>query len=180
MEEINNMKDYAEFASRFKEFMEEEGITNLNHIDDEPHYSNFPCDCCQRLLAGNRYGAAGYNPETKEVQEYNICPDCLYFATYGRLDDETMLRVMDSIDPDEPMQQVTEQIDPSDWSMKAKLRMLRLQERNGANINLAQIRHMYQVTHGKEMPGDMPFVEAVRILCEHWSDKVLWDILQDM
>lgn len=109
-------KEYAEYEQRFREFMEGEGIQNLStgHItcpscdvewDDndkcpecnsdretcnEPFFSWSPCDCCQSPLGGNREHATGYNPTTKEIQEYTICEDCAYYAEYGRLDDRTM------------------------------------------------------------------------------------------
>jgi hypothetical protein len=56
----------------------------------EPWFSWRPCECCRRSLGGNREHATGYNPTTKEIQEYDVCEDCIYYAEYGQLDDMTM------------------------------------------------------------------------------------------
>lgn len=60
---------------------------------DEPFFSNRPCDCCKTYLAGNRCHATGYNPEEKQIQEYDVCEDCVYYAEYGQLDDQTMMEI---------------------------------------------------------------------------------------
>lgn len=83
--------EYAQFESTFTAFMEAEGRDNLSSAnDEEPYFSWHPCDCCRRPLGGMRYEANGYNPTTKEVQEYKVCEDCLYYSEYGQLDDQTM------------------------------------------------------------------------------------------
>ena len=80
----------------------QEGISGLpikcgcgNTLDslEEPFFSGEWCDCCGTHLAGDRYKASGYNPNTKEIYDYEVCPDCLYYAEYGRLDDMTMLDI---------------------------------------------------------------------------------------
>lgn len=68
---------------------------------DEPYFSWSGCDCCGGLLGGNREHASGYNPKTKEIQEYKVCTDCIYYAEYGQLDDMTMMNVEESKKKDE-------------------------------------------------------------------------------
>ena len=109
-----NKQEYAEYQAAVATFMEREGIRNLStgHIScpeckaevqegkcpthglvDEPFFSWGSCDCCGTSLGGNREHATGYNPTTKEIQEYTICEDCAYYAEYGRLDDTTMAEI---------------------------------------------------------------------------------------
>jgi hypothetical protein len=114
-----NKREYAEYEAAVKDFFEAEGIANLTsgHIEcpdcgsewqddgecpegcgnrdcfNEPFFSRSPCDCCGTSLGGDREHATGWNPTTKEIQEYTICTDCVYYAEYGRLDDTTMLEV---------------------------------------------------------------------------------------
>lgn len=83
-----NAKEYAQFEARFRTFMEREGINNLSSDDDEGSFSWYRCECCKTDLGGTRYAATGWNGT--EVCTYRVCPDCLYYAAYGQLDDETM------------------------------------------------------------------------------------------
>ena len=89
-------KEYENYTTRVELFFKNEGINNLSQITDddgdcEPYFSSKNCDCCNRSLGGDRYDCNGYNPETKEVQEYSVCIDCVYYAEYGQLDDMTMM-----------------------------------------------------------------------------------------
>jgi len=92
-----NKAEYKQYEAAVKEFFFLEGIQNLSSGADrecnEPHFSWQRCDCCQRPLGGDREFATGFNPTTKEVREYEICMDCVYYAEYGRLDDATMQKV---------------------------------------------------------------------------------------
>ncbi|KKM74876.1 hypothetical protein LCGC14_1395940 [marine sediment metagenome] len=63
---------------------------------DEPSFSWTRCDCCDRDLGGDRYHATGYNRQADQIQEYSICVDCMYYAEYGRLDDQAMLDIEDN------------------------------------------------------------------------------------
>lgn len=90
-----NGAEYADYQERVKEFFEEEGIRNLSLEEDEngnseSWFSMNPCDCCGRPLGGDRFNASGWNPETKEVQKYEVCWDCIYMAEYGELEGEPM------------------------------------------------------------------------------------------
>ncbi len=113
-----NKQEYAEYEAAVKAYMEREGIANLStghircpacgseweedrcpkcnvdrEVADEPWFSWRWCDCCGTTLGGDREHATGYNPTSKEIQEYTICADCAYYSEYGRLDDTTMLEV---------------------------------------------------------------------------------------
>ena len=103
--------EYESYRAAVAAFMEREGIRNLSsgpsrcpecgsELEDgncqthglvnEPFFSWRPCDCCGTSLGGNREHATGWNPTKKQVQEYTICEDCVYYAEYGRLDDQAM------------------------------------------------------------------------------------------
>ena len=84
-------KQYQQYQRDVDVFFRSEGITNLSGNGDT-FFSWRECDCCGRTPGGDRETADGYNPETKEVQHYDgICADCVYYAEYGQLDDQTML-----------------------------------------------------------------------------------------
>jgi hypothetical protein len=98
LKDIETKSDYAEYEKRVKKFFEREGIQNLSAKSDdegntETYFSWRPCHCCGRSLGGDRYECDGYNPQTKAVYEYEVCTDCVYYAVYGRLDDQTMLAI---------------------------------------------------------------------------------------
>lgn len=93
-----NNQEYKEYEANVADFFKREGITNLSTVydeetgeNDEPSFSWGPCQCCGSTLGGDRYKCNGYNPTTKEVQNYTVCTDCVYYAEYGQLDDMTMM-----------------------------------------------------------------------------------------
>jgi len=93
-----NKTEYKQYENKVADFMEGEGITNLSTISDEngnvePYFSWSSCDCCGSMLGGNRYDCNGWNPRVKEIQEYTVCADCVYYAEYGQLDDMTMMDI---------------------------------------------------------------------------------------
>jgi len=96
-----NKDEYRDYQRAVTRFFEQEGVNNLSAIADddgtiEPSFSYFSsgCDCCGRTLGGNAYQANGFNPTTGEIQEYDeVCEDCIYYAEYGQLDDQTMLDI---------------------------------------------------------------------------------------
>ena len=90
-----NKNDYDDYKQAVDIFFKKEGINNLSQITDddgycEPYFSSINCDCCNRSLAGDRYKCNSYNAEYKEIYEYSVCTDCVYYAEYGYLDDVTM------------------------------------------------------------------------------------------
>jgi hypothetical protein len=91
--------EYLAYEKAVQSFFEREGVNNLSFVSEEeglcePFFSWRRCDCCGTHLGGDRYHCNGYNPTTKEVQEYDcVCGDCVYYAEYGRLDDMTMMEV---------------------------------------------------------------------------------------
>jgi len=92
-------QDYENYKKSVEEFFEGEGVSNLTCVATEdgmvePSFSWRACECCKTTLGGDRYECNGYNPTTKEVQDYEfICGDCVYFVEYGRLDDQTMMEI---------------------------------------------------------------------------------------
>lgn len=101
-----NAKQYQEYQESVAHFFKSEGVNNLSVKTDpetgeteEPYFSASQCDCCGSTLGGDRYNCDGFNPETKEVQDgYEVCTDCVYYAAYGELDDQTMLDIERSAD----------------------------------------------------------------------------------
>ena len=102
-----NRLQYEQYEKDVAAFMKSEGLNCLNNtppenlvysgsgVDDEvsePYFSHLPCDCCGSTLGGDREDCSGFNPETREVQDgYSVCRDCVYYAAYGELDDDTMM-----------------------------------------------------------------------------------------
>ncbi len=91
-------QEYSDYEQAAAAFFAQEGIQNLSTVadedgDTEPSFSWRSCDCCGSGLWGDRYDANGWNPTEKQVQEYSVCQDCIYYAEYGQLDDMTMLDV---------------------------------------------------------------------------------------
>ena len=98
--DIENKQDYMEYQKAVNDFFKREGIMNLSPVcnedeTNEPFFSWTPCECCGRPLGGDRETCSGYNPKTKEVYEYDVCLDCVYYAEYGELDDMTMMSIED-------------------------------------------------------------------------------------
>jgi len=100
---IETKSDYREYEERVKDFFRDEGIANLSaEVNEEgnaePYFSWTRCQCCDRDLGGDRYRSSGWNPASRQVQEYSyICGDCIYYAEYGQLDDTTMLDLKDDL-----------------------------------------------------------------------------------
>lgn len=116
-------KEYADYEASVRAFFGREGIENLSsghircpecneewtdgpgsydecpnghgHRDiwNEPSFSWRPCDCCGSSLGGNREHATGYHRERDEIREYEVCQDCVCYAEYGCLDDQTMMDI---------------------------------------------------------------------------------------
>ena len=77
-------------------FMKNEGINCLSisssgecpycgieqEEEQEAYFSHNKCECCSGL-PGNRYHATGYHEVSKEILCYEVCPECIYEASYG-------------------------------------------------------------------------------------------------
>lgn len=92
---------YENYQKKVADFFEREGINNLSTKSEdedghEPYFSWRSCECCQTTLGGDRYDCTGYHPKQKEIYEYSVCSDCLYYAEYGQLDDQSMIDIEDS------------------------------------------------------------------------------------
>ena len=107
-------KQYDEYVLAIYDTMQKDGIDSLciaydgSDLDEdgasfcpscnqevfpESFFSHTPCDICNSSLGGDRYHATGYNRDLDEIYCYDVCMDCLYFAEYGRLDDQTMMDI---------------------------------------------------------------------------------------
>lgn len=91
-------QEYQNYCDRFARFMQTHGLCNLTAKSDEngtsePYFSWSPCECCHRPLGGDRYDADGYSATQNCALEFTVCPDCIYYAEYGQLDDMTMLEM---------------------------------------------------------------------------------------
>ena len=86
-----NKEEYRAFEDSVRIFFEREGIEVLGSPDGEPLFSHNGCECCRRNLAGDRYTVPAKlkNSDVDDLT-YDICADCLYYITYGQLDDITM------------------------------------------------------------------------------------------
>ena len=94
MPDIWTKSDYEEYKTQVEKFFEREGITNLSPIDDkEAYFSWRSCDCCHSSAGNTLQDCNGYNPTSEQIQEYSICEGCIYYTTYGQLDDMTMMRL---------------------------------------------------------------------------------------
>jgi len=84
--------EYKEYQKQVEDFFEGECINNLSYDPDGgANFSTNTCECCGSQMAGDRYIAIAYSQMTQEVQEYEVCADCLHYAEYGHLDDMTMM-----------------------------------------------------------------------------------------
>lgn len=104
---IGTKADYAEYEERVREFFAREGVNGLSSMVDQhgntitDEFSRTPCDVCRRPLAGSRTHVAGFNPKTREITYYEVCPDCEYYTEYGQLDDMTMMDMKENIEDDD-------------------------------------------------------------------------------
>lgn len=111
--------EYVRYCERVAEFLAREGLDSLSPVSD-PDTGEWDgdhtttCDCCGQY--GSCYVSSGYNPTTKEVQGgYDVCEDCVYYLTYGNLDDDTMLQIeKDKKRPDRAKLCERERLKPED------------------------------------------------------------------
>lgn len=94
-------EDYAQYQANVAAFFKREGVGNLSQIliedeANEPYPSKQPCGCCGTREYGDREDCSGYDPTKKQIKEYAVCSDCVYYCEYGRLDDMTMLEIENS------------------------------------------------------------------------------------
>jgi hypothetical protein len=87
----------GDYEKTFKDFIKSEQISELHLFGDEtePHFSHLACDCCGDVMAGNRHDVSAKSSADGKIHEYQICDDCLYYSTYGQLDDMTMAYIFD-------------------------------------------------------------------------------------
>lgn len=86
-------KEYEQYEKDVKEFFSH-GLRNLSSKSGESFFSWHSCECCGDPLGGDRYECNGYNEKTGQIEEYDyICENCVYYAEYGRLGDQTMMEI---------------------------------------------------------------------------------------
>ena len=92
-----NAQQYADYQKRVATFLREHdikpGCYGPEDCDDEPFFSWRPCCCCKGGLGGNREIYRFALNSNGGMISAAICTDCVYYLTYGRLDDSTMLEV---------------------------------------------------------------------------------------
>lgn len=66
---------------------------DLEGDSPSPWFSWRPCKCCGSPLGGNREYLYARHARTGDLLQYEICTDCVYYITYGHLDDMTMLAI---------------------------------------------------------------------------------------
>lgn len=93
------LAEYRAYQKTAAAFLSAEGIDSFTcdsheDVSQDDHVDAFswrPCDCCDSQLGGERHRVTAYHPATKGVLTYQVCPDCVYYIEYGRLDDMTMM-----------------------------------------------------------------------------------------
>ena len=96
---IRTKSDYAAYVNRVKAFYDHYGIDHLGQVinpeteeSEQPYFSWLSCPCCKSHLGGMRYRCCAFSlVENEVIDDFDICPDCLYYSAYGRLDDQTMI-----------------------------------------------------------------------------------------
>lgn len=99
LKNIETKQDFEIYKSRVENFL---AVSNIKpgcfsphregENDSEPFFSWSNCECCNRPLGGTRekYSFATNNGK---IFDADICQDCIYFLTYGELDDLTMMNL---------------------------------------------------------------------------------------
>ena len=86
---IETKADYDRY-----EVQVEQGLEGLSFVcvdgDGEGHFSWTRCDVCDRDLGGDRFAAHGVDIND-DIVHLEVCQDCMYYITYGKLDDMTMM-----------------------------------------------------------------------------------------
>jgi hypothetical protein len=107
MPDIQTAEQYAAYQRTVASFIKREEISFLytgctpygeperqqeDNQDGEPWFSWRPCEMCGCTLGGNREYLFARDVN-REICQFTICEDCVYYVNYGRLDDATMDRV---------------------------------------------------------------------------------------
>ena len=79
--------------------LSEEPSNDEYDIASEGGFSSSSCECCNSYLGGMRYPAHGLIPnedqslKNSELVHLDVCGDCVYYLTYGCLDDDAMMEI---------------------------------------------------------------------------------------
>lgn len=96
-----NKQEYAHYEQAVAQFLHgyniKPGCYGPAEPEADPFFSWRPCGCCGSGLGGNRetyrFAINGSHDATISAA---ICVDCIYYLTYGRLDDTTMMEIEQS------------------------------------------------------------------------------------
>ena len=84
-------EEYKKYQEKISHFFSD-GTANMTpEQDGNTWFSGMHCDVCGTHKGGDRVECTSYNPTTKETYEIAACQDCVYYCTYGQLDDMTMM-----------------------------------------------------------------------------------------
>lgn len=103
-----NAQQYTQYQQTVADFLRKNHVKPGCHSPksiepNAPFFSWRPCECCSRDLAGERETYTFVMDFTSgETFEADICSDCVYYLTYDRLDDTTMMEIEDSKEQDDP------------------------------------------------------------------------------
>ena len=94
--QIEDRADYARYRAEVAE--RTKGYAAVSVPGDGPStaFTWQPCFACGRALPGERYRLAMARELGRRPLHSEICPDCVYYLTYGKLDDETRSRIRDA------------------------------------------------------------------------------------
>jgi hypothetical protein len=85
-----NKEEYDAYVERVNAFMKREGLSELICVSNMyPYFSRLKCMCCGGK-PGDRYDMVGRPVVSRGViewSEYEVCIDCVEYATYGYLED---------------------------------------------------------------------------------------------
>jgi hypothetical protein len=89
-------EEYADYQQGVANFKESVGADILT-TNGEAWFSWCHCDCCGTMKGGDRYEGKGVTcgEDGKVVWEGRVCEDCEYYWQHGRLDDKTMMKIME-------------------------------------------------------------------------------------
>lgn len=94
-----NATEYADYQNRVGNFLTanniKPGCFGPTDHEAEPEFSWHQCGCCGSRLGGNRENYIFARNDNSQFEE-SICTDCVYFLTYDRLDDLTMMQIEQS------------------------------------------------------------------------------------
>lgn len=88
-------QEYQNYVSRVENFFQRNSLNNLTSTSASPYFTWSACPVCGNRDGHNAEDANGFST-TEDIMEFeDVCQNCLYFASYGQLDDMTMMDLED-------------------------------------------------------------------------------------